>query len=100
MLPQNAVKEELSYAYVHAVAARAGCSTDRISKDYDSIDVTLRARVYRSGLVYSTILDLQLKATAKLSITGDSFNYRLPVKNYNDLRRPDRTVPQLLVILI
>lgn len=66
MLSENDIKEELSYAYVHAVAARASFACERISKDRDSIDVTIRAqgRLHEESIFLSPSIDLQLKATS------------------------------------
>jgi len=46
ILTENNIKSELSYAYLHVVAARAGCSavvTDRHSDDA-GIDAVIRAK--------------------------------------------------------
>lgn len=68
MLSENDIKEELSHAYVHAVAAHAGFSFERITKDRDSIDATICAKGYLAAdsNFASPKLDLQLKASSKL----------------------------------
>lgn len=43
-------------------------------------------------------LDLQLKASIRLSAVNGNFAYPLKLKNYNDLRIPTQT-PRLLVVL-
>ena len=87
-------KEGLSLAYVKALAARAGFSTAVPEPDRDSVDVRIMA-----GGPRRPALDLQLKATADLAETQDGFRrFRLPIKNYNDLRVETQT-PRLLVVL-
>jgi len=100
MLSDNDIKEELSYAYVHAVAARAGFSCDRPFKDRDSVDVTIsgKGRLATDSVLISPKLDLQLKATACPPPTGDRFAFRLPMKNYNELREEEPHLPRLLVV--
>jgi len=97
------IKEELSYAYVHAVASHAGFACDRPHKDKDSSDVTISAvgMIVPQSVMHSPKLDLQLKATAVApTITAkDEFTFALPVKNYDDLRRRNH-VPKLLVLFV
>lgn len=93
------VKEELSYAYVHAVAARAGMGCNRIHPDLDSGEVEIRC--YRPPAVdslYAPRIELQLKATAVDLGSETTFPYELKIKNYNDLR-VKRHLPALLVVL-
>lgn len=63
MLTLNQVKEQLSYAFVHAVASRAGfiCG-HQPGPDMDSIDVNISAlgRLSTESLLCSPNLDLQL----------------------------------------
>lgn len=100
MLSENDIKEELNYAYIHAVAAYAGFSCDRPSNDLDSVDVTIRAkgRLDESSIFLSPTLDLQLKASSGLDLSGEVFPFDLPMKNYNELRQSSRS-PRLLVVM-
>ena len=87
-------KEGLSLAYVKALAARAGFATAVPEPDRDSVDVRIMA-----GGPRRPALDLQLKATADLAEVQDGFRqFRLRIKNYNDLRVETQT-PRLLVVL-
>ena len=43
-MTENEQKQQLSVAYIHAVAARAGYACQVISVDDDSVDVQLAAR--------------------------------------------------------
>ena len=80
--------------YVKALAARAGYLTSVPDPDRDSIDLHIKA-----GGLRRPSLDLQLKATTKLSenVDGD-LRFRLPMKNYRDLRVQTQ-IPRLLVVL-
>ncbi len=93
-LPDAARKELFSYAYMTAIAAIAGCELLVPKMDYDSLD----------GQVLSTEgrrpqLAVQLKATARRCIANGQLDFDLSIKNYNDLRTEERTVPAMLVVL-
>ena len=96
----NEQKQQLSVAYVHAVAARAGYACQVITIDDDSIDVQLaaRGRVHEKSVLRSPKIDVQLKATAQPILAEDHLAFPLPLKNYNDLRE-EVLVPRLLVVL-
>lgn len=98
MLPENKVKEELSYAYVHAVAAHAGCSAGRPYTDTDSVDANITASGLE-GILRSPQLDIQLKATSVAGNPAKLLRFPLPLKNYNDLRLRC-AVPRILVVLV
>ena len=100
-LPENDRKEELSYAYIHTLAARAGFSCDRPKKDRQSMDIQVNSEgtVCDDFEFHETHLGLQLKATACEMPAGDTFSFPLPIKNYNDLRRK-QVIPRLLVLFI
>ena len=98
-LPENQVKEELSYAFIHAIASRAGFSCDRPTKDFQSMDVQVNSegKACNDALFMQTYLGLQLKATSEAFPDQDPFSYSLPMKNYNDLR-VRTAIPKLLVV--
>ncbi len=101
MLSDNDIKEELSYAYVHAVASKQAFACERVFKDRDSVDVTIRAkgRLDDESLYYSPSLDLQLKATSNPTFGDDELVFDLGMKNYDELRVPTPS-PRLLVVLV
>ncbi|NTX09509.1 DUF4365 domain-containing protein [Myxococcus sp. CA056] len=105
MLGPNDIKEQLSIAYVHAVAARAGCSVERVGVDRDSIDLKVCARglLGAHAVLTSPELAIQLKATAKASAMAEAdeggFSFPLSRKNYNDLVAPS-LVPRILVVFV
>jgi hypothetical protein len=95
------VKEELSYAFLHAIAARAGFTCARPAKDRDSVDAVIEAhgKIRPESRLRSPSLRVQLKATVMAASTASTFSFDLSIKNYNDLRREDYgDTPRLLVI--
>jgi len=98
---ENEQKQQLSVAYVHAVAAMAGYRCQVQTPDEDSVDVTICAtgHVHATSIARSPKLDVQLKATSSILPEQDFFSFQLGLKNYNDLRG-DSLVPKILVVLI
>jgi hypothetical protein len=102
-MDENERKQQLSVAYLHAVASAAGFACQTPGVDDDSVDRTVVARgwVHEQALLRSPKIDVQLKSMtrAPLAVGEGSFTYRLRKKNYDDLRH--RTmVPRLLVVLL
>jgi hypothetical protein len=94
LLSQNDREEELSRAYVSAVAAVAGYVTFQQNFDRDGVDIQIRA----GGLMRPS-LDIQLKATINLGEATEGV-YRYPLKRRNyDLLRGQTTIPRILVLL-
>ena len=100
-MTENEQKQQLSVAYVHAVAARAGYACQVIHPDDDSIDVQLAARgtVHQQAVLRSPKIDIQLKATSQPLLKENHLPFPLSVKNYNDLREPV-LVPRILVVFL
>src|SRR5688572_20632745 len=100
MLLDNHIKEELSYAYVHAVAARAGFGCGRISQDIGSVDAILSADggFPDDAALQHVVIQLQLKATCRRMSNEPQFLFPLRIKNYNELRAHS-LAPRLLVVL-
>ena len=87
-------KEGLSLVYARALATRAGFLTSVPEPDRDSVDLRIQAGGRRRPA-----LDLQLKATVDCGEPqAGVLPFRLPIKNYNDLRILTQT-PRLLVVL-
>lgn len=100
MLWPNDVKEELSLAYVHAIASRAGFAVETIHKDRDSIDIKIMARgkLDEDATLESPELAVQVKATQRDIGNGEPLYFDLPAGNYADLIK--RTlVPRVLIVL-
>lgn len=99
MLTDNDIMEELSLAYVRAVASRAGFAVEEIRRDRDSVDLHICARgPLGGGLLHSPVLGAQLKATATTIADGDDeIAFDLKIKNYTDLIQPT-AIPRVLVV--
>ncbi len=94
--------EQLSRAYIHAVAAKANVRCDPDHVDADNIDVQLKADgEVVPGSRRSPRLEVQLKATASpLWINaGEVLSIRIPRGNYDGLRL-EATLPRLLMVLV
>lgn len=96
-------KEQISNAYVRAIAATAGFSVSEPNVDDDSVDLTI-GQTGGAGTVRSPKLDLQLKCVSRnargLTIREEDMSYRLKLKNYDDLRHDDFAYPRILVLVI
>lgn len=101
LLSENDIKEELSYAYLHAVASRAGLRLSRPSPDRDSVDVYVQGRglISERSIMHSPQIGVQLKTIAMDLSPGESFSFDLRMKNYNDMREL-RHVPLLLAVYV
>lgn len=102
MLSHNDIMEELSLAYVRAVASRAGFAVEEVRRDRDSIDLHIHGRgVVDDGALHAPALAVQLKSTARdIPDDCDVLDYDLKVKNYNDLAHPRRMIPCVLVLFL
>lgn len=100
MLTENKIKEEINLAYVLAVAATKGFSTEITRVDSDSVDATIQYNglLVPDSTLYSPEIKLQLKATSNANVIGDNIHFPLPLKNYNDLKARSGN-PRLLVVL-
>lgn len=89
--------ELLSFAYLGALSAQCGFTSQRAEVDTDSRDGTITAIGGRRGK-----LDYQLKAHGMDvdEVAGASFSFELKIKNYNELRTVDVTTPQLLFVIL
>lgn len=92
-------KEQFSLAYLHAVAAVAGCAVADLSVDDDSIDRTLSQK-RRAGAYTAPKLDVQLKGTHLADFDGNDLRYALKVKNYGDLIDDNVLVPRILIVVV
>ena len=91
VLSDNYRESELSYAYLHALAAICGYTCQKgPDPDVDSVDAIIGAK---RGLS----LHVQLKATSSPTIRDDGLHFRLSRKNYDDIR--SAFTPTILVVL-
>ncbi|MET9221313.1 DUF4365 domain-containing protein [Streptomyces sp. NPDC003300] len=85
-------KEQVSRAYVHALAAQGGYTICDWNVDKDGVDVTLRSR----GLM----VDIQLKCTQNPRTVRGGYSFDLDIETYDKLRDPERSAPGHLALLI
>jgi hypothetical protein len=103
-LTDNDIKSELSYAYLHAVAARAGCECQVTQRHSDNrgIDARLMASGEFATPPSLTQFDvyIQLKATSQqLRSLGSKIPFDLEVEQYDKLRVTTAGNPWLLILL-
>lgn len=97
----NQQREEISKAYIAAVAAHCGFKLGTWSQDDDCLDVTIAAAgVLGRGTIAGPKLDLQLKATTDQRHEHDRhIAWSLRRTHYDQLRN-EALVPRLLVVLM
>ena len=100
MLIKTAIGEQLSYAYIHAVASKEGFSFERRYTDKDSIDASIHAKgKLTPESIQSCCIELQAKSTTNYNLDEDGyFKFPLKVDYYNNLRG-NRFNPTILVVL-
>ena len=88
MLSENDIREQLSIAYMHAVASRTGYAWEPTSIDRDGIDgrVVTRGYVSPKATLKSPGVGFQLKSTSAILDAPDPIPFALKQKNYDDLR--------------
>ncbi|MDY7229403.1 DUF4365 domain-containing protein [Hyalangium rubrum] len=94
-------KEEISKAYVHAVAARCGFAVGQWSQDQGCVDVSIGASgALGGGTLEDPRIDLQLKCTSDAGhVREDHIAWQLSRSHYDKLRARS-SVPKLLVVLV
>lgn len=99
------IESELSYAYIHAVAAHAGmaCEVTKRHEDNSGVDARLVAWGPFEGGGYLKEVDLkiQLKATVAVPVDdGTYLSYSLKgIDRYDALRDEHYATPRILVVL-
>ena len=105
MLTEQNLEAELSYAYLHAVASRAGFSCEYRNRHLDGagVDATIAedGRKLAADSQLSTFaLDVQLKATYRdLPEDNGKLSFSLNVAQYDKLRSTQLGAPRILVVL-
>jgi hypothetical protein len=102
-MDENEQKQQLSIAYLHAVASAAGFACQPPAVDNDSVDRTLVARgwLHSKAIFRSPKIDVQMKSLSRehLREHETALTFRLNRKNYDELRHRAQ-VPRLLVVLL
>jgi len=99
------IESELSYAYLHAVASKAGmaCAPAGRHEDNNGVDaqVTAWGPFVNGGYLTEVTMKIQLKATVAVPTdNGTHLSYPLHgIERYNDLRSNTLGVPRFLVVL-
>jgi hypothetical protein len=105
LLSVQNIESELSYAYLHAVASKAGVACHVVSRhdDNNGVDAQLTAKCVPAapGHLSEVSLNVQLKATKNPPVDdGETLSYFLSgVKQYNALRAETLTISRILVVL-
>jgi hypothetical protein len=92
-------KEQFGRAFVEAVASVSGCQVECTRIDNDSVDLTLMRRTTTTA-VRSPKLDVQLKTTALDVVKNGHIAFPLSMKNYDELRPTNLSVPRILVVVL
>lgn len=97
-------ESELSYAYLHAIAAHAGvnCKVSNRHDDNNGIDAQLTAwGDFPGGLLTEVSINIQLKATIIEPVdSGTHYSFSLPgINQYNDLRSETVSIPRILAVM-
>jgi hypothetical protein len=96
----NQHKEEISKAYLAAIAASLGYKIGTWSQDDSCLDVTIAAASNIGGKLKGPKLDIQLKCTSDPSHNkNDEISWQLSCTRYDSLRASTAT-PILLVVLV
>lgn len=104
LLTENNIKAELSYAYLHAVASRAGfgCEIAGRMSDGAGVDalIRFRERLAADAVFTESVIEVQLKATSEPPILQNG-RYSFPLKrdHYEKLRASDIGLRRFLVVL-
>jgi hypothetical protein len=105
MLSDQNIEAELSYAYLHAVASKAGFSCEYRNRHLDSacVDSTITEdgrKLANDSLLTSFSVDFQLKASYReLPEQNGRLSYPMSIPHYNKLRLEDVASPRLLLVL-
>jgi len=98
----NEQKEQLSYAYTHAVASAASCTfAFREDGDAFGVDITIMGfREIEQGIIIPVPIDAQVKSTSHSTVIDQHVRYHLRVKNYNELRVEQYGSPRILIVVV
>ncbi|WNG23794.1 DUF4365 domain-containing protein [Cystobacter fuscus] len=95
----NDRKEQFSIAYVHAVASAAGVITSPMNH-VDRLSVDIKLTGMPPAYPRCPEVNVQLKCTSNFELDEHDFGFPLPIKNYDDLRDDNLSVPRILIVLL
>jgi hypothetical protein len=102
VMPRSHIEEQLSIAYVRAVAARAGVKIKFTDSPEYGTDVYLQRITHLpTGEITETgwMILCQLKATTSCKFQADSIAYDMKIDAYNKLAAWEGPTPCILVLL-
>lgn len=104
LLSEKEIESELSYAYLHAVASRAGFACEYAGQHSDRAGIDARIHVKERMAPDSTFTDftveVQLKATCQPPIMSSGhYSFWLSLDHYDKLRNVGTANARLLVVL-
>lgn len=106
MLSTNDIEAELSYAYLHAVASRAGIACQSATRGHDLLGIDATLTLVRdfggSNPLTEISIHVQLKATTKPAAqTEHGWSYWLDdLREYDRLRAPRASSPPRLLVVL
>ncbi|MGL4555764.1 MAG: DUF4365 domain-containing protein [Gemmataceae bacterium] len=103
LLTENNIKAELSYAYLHAVASRAGfgCEVAGRMSDGAGVDALVRfkERLAPDAVLTESVIEVQLKATSEPAVLHHGrCSFFLRRDHYDKLRAADIGLRRFLVV--
>jgi hypothetical protein len=97
------IESELSYAYLHAVAARAGVACTVMGRHEDNVAIDAKLTGWGNfpgGTLTEVEINVQLKATIAIPTdNGNTYSYSIRKSGYSHLRAVTKATPRLLVVL-
>lgn len=96
--------EDLSIAYLSAIAAQASVDFQTSKHDEDSVDGLLKKEILLDdGTTFRSSIHVQLKSTASsnyYTIDETTVTYKLKRKNYDDLRKAGSNFILLFLLIL
>jgi hypothetical protein len=105
LLPPIEIESELSYAYLHAVAANSGMSCESNGRHADNMGIDATIRVAERFSINSLLTDFSIEVQLKATIANaESREGRIPyvlkgIERYDKLRKTTVNPPKILVVL-
>jgi hypothetical protein len=92
--PESWQQEQISLAYLSAVATRAGATSATWNVDKDGVDVTLKRQ--------HISVEFQMKCTFSpiMLADGETYAFDLDMRTYDDLRAPRRSSAGYLGLVV
>lgn len=99
MLPDNNIKENLSFAYVKIIASMTGRVFEERHQDFGNDGQIVDIQYHDNQISENGInLDVQIKSTSNFDVKDNFVIYQLRNKNYNDLASNTTITPRILIL--